>query len=132
VRVRTFGNTAQRRYTVRLIGIDTPEKFGGRECGAAEASQSMRDVAPVGTLVTLVTDTTQDLFDRFGRLLAYVQLRSNGRDVGRVQVSLGWAKVFVFERPFKRVGSYRRKARIARNADRGVWGLCGGRFHRPV
>ena len=69
--VRAFG--ARRRfYTVRLIGIDTPEKYGQRECGAGRASRSMGRLAPVGARVTLVTDPSQPLYDRYDRLLAYV------------------------------------------------------------
>jgi endonuclease YncB( thermonuclease family) len=53
------------------------------------------------------------------------------RDVGKRQISRGWAKVYVFERPFKRVKRYRRAQRRARSADRAVWGKCGGHFHLP-
>ncbi len=130
IRVRAKG-TRRRYYDVRVIGIDTPEKYGGRECGSAGASRSMRHLAPVGVRVELVTDPTQDLFDRYSRLLAYVVRRSNGRDLGRTQIARGWAKVYVFERPFKRVHRYRRSAHRARRADRGVWGRCGGDFHHP-
>ncbi len=129
--VRAFG-ARRSRYDVRVIGIDTPEKFGGAECGARRASRSMRRLAPGGLRIRLVTDPSQDRFDRYGRLLAYVERRRDGRDLGRAQVASGWAKVYVFERPFRRVRAYRRAARRARRADRGVWGLCGGRFHQPL
>jgi endonuclease YncB( thermonuclease family) len=80
--------------------------------------------------VRLVSDPTQDERDRFGRLLAYVELR-DGTDLGRSQVRHGWAEVFVFDDdPFRRVGGYRRAARRARADGRGVWGACGGDFHR--
>jgi endonuclease YncB( thermonuclease family) len=130
IRVRARG-ARRRYYDVRLIGIDTPEKYGGRECGSAGASRSMRHLAPAGVRVLLVTDPTQDLYDRYGRLLAYVIRRSNGRDLGRTQVAGGWAKVYVFDRPFKRVHRYRRSARRARGSGRGVWGRCSGDFHHP-
>jgi endonuclease YncB( thermonuclease family) len=129
VRIRAHG-ARRRHYDVRLIGIDTPEKYGGRECGSGGASRSMRGLAPVGTRVRLLTDPTQDLFDRYGRLLAYVVRRADGLDLGRAQVARGWAKVYVFDRPFRRLHRYRRSARRARAADRGVWGLCGGHFHQ--
>jgi endonuclease YncB( thermonuclease family) len=132
LKVRAFG-TRRSRYDVRLIGIDTPEKYGGLECGARRASASMDRLAAAGTRVTLVTDPTQDLFDRYGRLLAYVQRRRDNRDLNRAQVARGWAKVYVYGgNPFRRVRSYRRAARAASAADRGVWGLCGGRFHEPL
>jgi endonuclease YncB( thermonuclease family) len=131
LQVRARG-ARRRRYDVRLIGIDTPEKYGRRECGAAKASQAMRRRAPPGLPVRLLSDPTQDLFDRYGRLLAYVERRSDGADLGRAQLAHGWARVYVFERPFRRLGSYRRAARGARSADRGVWRLCSGRFHQPL
>jgi endonuclease YncB( thermonuclease family) len=132
VRVRAYGDTRRRRYTVRLIGIDTPEKFGGRECGASRASGSLRRRAPARTRVTLITDPTQGLFDRYDRLLAYV-IRKRGReDLGRTQIAGGWARVLVVGRGFRRIGAYRRLQRRANRRDRGVWGLCDGRFHQPV
>jgi endonuclease YncB( thermonuclease family) len=72
----------------------------------------------------------KDNRDRFGRLLRYVE--RNDRDVGGKQIALGWAEVFVFERPFKRVGKYRRAEDKARAGSRGVWDLCGGDFHEPL
>ena len=130
VRVRAK-HARRRHYDVRLIGIDTPEKYGARECGSGGASRSMRHLAPVGLPVKLVTDPSQDSFDRYGRLLAYLVRRRDGRDLGRAQIARGWAKVYVFERRFRRVHSYRRAAHRARRAGRGVWGRCGGDFHHP-
>jgi endonuclease YncB( thermonuclease family) len=123
--VRAF-DARRRFYTVRLIGIDTPEKYGQRECGAGRASRSMRRLAPVGARVTLVTDPTQPLYDRYDRLLAYVIRK--GRDVGRAQISGGWARIYIVGNRFRRLRSYRRAQRVARNDPRGVWKLCGGRF----
>ncbi|MEK6276932.1 MAG: thermonuclease family protein [Actinomycetota bacterium] len=132
LKVRAFG-AKRDRYDVRLIGIDTPEKFGGLECGARKASASMQNLAPGGTRVKLTTDPSQDTFDRYGRLLAYVNRRRDGRDLGRAQIASGWAKVYVYGgNPFQRVRSFRHAARAARNADRGVWDLCGGDFHEPI
>lgn len=115
---------------VRLVGIDTPEVFFGAECGGAEASDSIKRMLEVGDKVTLVRDPTQDNRDAFDRLLRYLERR--GRDVGRRQIRRGWAKVFVFESPFQRVGKYRRAEKQARARDRGVWGRCGGDFHQPL
>lgn len=118
-----------RRREVRLIGIDTPEVHFGAECGGAAASRSMRAMLSRGDRVRLLPDPSQDNRDRYGRLLRYVI--GAGRDVGRKQVHRGWAKVYVFARPFARVGSYRRQRDKARRHDRGVWDRCGGRFHQP-
>jgi endonuclease YncB( thermonuclease family) len=81
-----------------------------------------------GRRVTLVTDSTQDRFDRYGRLLAYA-IRGSV-DLNRAQVRRGWAEVYVYASvPFKRVRGYRRAATAARSEGRGVWSLCGGNFH---
>ena len=97
---------------VRLVGIDTPEVFFGAECGGAEASNSIKRMLQVGDRVTLIRDPTQDNRDAFDRLLRYVE--RGDRDIGRRQVRQGWAKVFVFESPFRRVGKYRKAQSRAR------------------
>jgi endonuclease YncB( thermonuclease family) len=122
--------------TVRLIGIDTPEtvKPGTAvECGGRSATARMKRLAlrnGVGRSVTLTTDPTQDAVDRFGRVLAYV--KGGGADLGRSMVSSGWAKTYVYEHDFARVGTYRKAQASARKArpGRGVWRTCGGNFHR--
>jgi len=114
---------AQRR--VRLIGIDTPEVYGGTECGGPAASRLLKRRLPVGTKVKLVSDPTQDKVDRYGRLLRYVVKRSTGRDMNRAQVYAGWARVYVYGNdPFERVASYRKAQRDAKAAPRGVWKSC--------
>ena len=93
------------------------------------ASASLRRRA-TGRRMLLRTDPSQDTFDRYGRLLAYANLRG-GPDAGAAQLHRGWAKVYVYRDPFRRLAAYRRAQRSARAADRGVWRRCGGRFHRP-
>jgi endonuclease YncB( thermonuclease family) len=114
---------AKRR--VRLIGIDTPEVYGGVECGGRKASASLKKLLPRGTRVRLVSDASQARVDRYGRLLRYVVKSATGVDVNRKQVWRGWARVYVYaDDPFKRVGTYRTAQRSARAHDRGIWGLC--------
>ncbi len=121
-----------RRFRMRLIGIDTPEVFGGLECGGREASASMKRLAPEGRRVRVYGDPTQDRRDAFGRLLAYVELRG-GPQLNIAQVRRGWAKVFVFQgNPFRQTASFRRAAKAAKRRRAGVWGRCGGNFHQPV
>jgi endonuclease YncB( thermonuclease family) len=81
--------------------------------------------------VTLRTDPTQDTFDRYDRLLAYATT-ANGVDLGSRQIADGWAKVYVFDRPFKQVARFRQAESRAKNAARGAWKLCGGNFHKPA
>jgi endonuclease YncB( thermonuclease family) len=83
IEVRTKG----KRRDVRLIGIDTPEVFGGRECGGHEASASMKRLLDRGDGVMLIRDRSQDNRDRYGRLLRYVE--RGGTDVGKKQIGRG-------------------------------------------
>jgi endonuclease YncB( thermonuclease family) len=128
VRERTPAN---RRHTVRLIGIDSPETRRPGvpvECGGPDASRSIIDLAPKGAKVVLVTDPSQQTRDRYGRLLAYVERQ--GRDVGHAQIKRGWATTYVYaDKPFKRVDAYRRSEDAASRTDRGVHELCSGDFH---
>ena len=126
--------------TVRLIGIDTPEsrKPGVPvECGAKQATAAMTKLAfrkrrggRVRQAVRLTTDATQDRIDRFGRLLAYVERRSDGLDLGRAMIRAGWAVAYVYDgTPFKRYAAYSAFQTQADAAHRGVWSSCGGDVH---
>jgi endonuclease YncB( thermonuclease family) len=116
---------------VRLIGIDSPETHRPGtpiECGGPQASRSMRKLAD-HRRISLRTDPTQDRVDQYGRLLAYA-IR-DGKDLNRIQIRRGWAKVYVYHHhPFLKVKAFKRAERRARAADVGVWRLCGGKFHR--
>jgi endonuclease YncB( thermonuclease family) len=122
------------KATVRLIGIDTPEtrkpgipvQCGGRAATARMKRLALRDGR--GRTVTIATDPTQDLTDRYGRLLAYVG--AGGTDFGRTMVSSGWAKTYVYRVDFQRVGTYRAAQRSAKAAKRGVFARCASDFHR--
>ncbi|HSC90679.1 MAG TPA: thermonuclease family protein [Gaiellaceae bacterium] len=98
------------RERVRVLGIDTPE-LG--DCGADEAAAATRSLA-LRRRVSLRGDSTQARRDRFGRLLAYVEL-PGGRDLGLELLRRGLARVYVYgRRPFERVADYRRAAAAGR------------------
>jgi len=113
-----------RRYTVRLIGIDTPETHHPArpvECGGKRATAALEGFA--GRPVTLRTDPTQDTYDRYDRLLAYAS--SEGESLQEHQLRRGWARVYVYDgRPFARLGAFRAAEQRARAAGRGIWSLC--------
>ena len=147
IKVRTSG-ALRRNYTVRLLGVDTPEtrKPGrGVECGGVAATSNMRRLtmlAPAdtdgdgyldadrgpyalpgernGQRVELRTDPTQDTFDRYKRLLAYVTTKPggglDGQDVGEVQLLNGLAQNYLLSRPYRRLERYRRAVTAAQQA----------------
>jgi Staphylococcal nuclease homologue len=81
------------------------------------------------SVVAIHDAPAQDTFDRYGRLLAYVYLVSNGHRSQTEQPQAGLAKVYVYAGgPFALVDSFRRSEAHARGAKRGVWGLCDGSF----
>jgi micrococcal nuclease len=114
--VRLTGGRTER---VRLIGVDTPE-LGA--CWAGEATARARLLAQ-GKAVSLRGDSTQDARDRYGRLLAYVGL-PQARDLGRELVAGGFARVYVYDRPFARLGAYRAAEGAGKRAARSLW-KCG-------
>lgn len=132
--IKVRERVSKRRHTVRLLGIDTPETRRPGvvvECGGPEASDSIRRLLPKGARVLLRTDSSQAIKDRYGRLLAYVQRK--GRDVGRTQITRGWATTYVYAgKDFHQVGAYRRSESAAERAGRGVHHLCDGDFHKAV
>ncbi len=84
----------------------------------------------------MTTDRTQQLKDRFGRLLVYVDVPSEARgpgiaryDLSQTTIGGGWSKTYTFKRRVRRFARYRSAEGAARIAGRGVWGGCGGDFH---
>jgi endonuclease YncB( thermonuclease family) len=72
--------------TIRLVGIDTPERGF---CNAAKATAKTRKLVPVGSRVTLTRPAGNNNKDRYGRLLRYVS--RNGVDVGGALIKAGLA-----------------------------------------
>lgn len=117
-------STGGREEPVRVLAIDTPEVYPEPECGGPQATRSMERLLQPGDRVRLVRDSTQGNRDVYDRLLRYVQFR--GSDIGLTQIRRGWASVYVFDPPAKRVPKYRRAAKRAKRQDRGAWERCGG------
>lgn len=77
---------------VRLLGIDTPETGGGKGAEmhyAAEATEFARILA-LGKKVTVILDSKSPTRDRYGRLLAHLELE-DGRVVNEELVAGGFA-----------------------------------------
>ncbi len=86
--------------------------------------------------VDVSTDKTQQLRDRFGRLLLYVDVLENARgpnipryDLSKTTISAGLSKVYTFKKRVRRYSSYKAAQDAAQGAGRGVWSSCGGDFH---
>lgn len=108
-----------KRERVRLLGIDTPER---EECLYRRATESARALT-LGEQVTIVFDESQPERDRFGRLLAYVELEG-GRDVAETQLERGFAQIFNAARPFEREDAYDEAEDRGRRAEPSIWRTC--------
>ena len=73
--------------TVRLIGIDTPEKGS---CGYGAATRHAQSIVPAGARIRLGNPSSVVDRDAYGRKLRYVQTLT-GRDLGLAQVRDGAA-----------------------------------------
>lgn len=106
---------------VRVIGIDAPERGS---CLSAQASARTKALV-LSKRVVLRSDSTQATRDRYGRLLAYVDIAGK-LDLGMRLVGEGFAEVYIYGRPFVRVSAYRSSEATAKSRALGIWGACVG------
>jgi micrococcal nuclease len=116
---------AEKRETVRLIGVDTPEVKDPRkpvQC-FGEAASAHTKAALTGKSVRLVPDPLDSDRDKYGRLLRYVLL-PDGTDYNATLIRDGYGFAYtVF--PYSKLDQYRALEREARDANRGLWAGCG-------
>jgi micrococcal nuclease len=103
---------------VRLIGMDTPEVYGGAECYGRRASAFVERILPLGSRVTYRLGTEER--DRYGRALAYVYL-DDGRFLNLLLVRRGLAQVLTVPPNVEHSGRFIQAAQRARRAGRGLW-----------
>jgi micrococcal nuclease len=113
-----------REERVRYIGMDTPESVKPGtpvQCYAEAAARENRRLV-AGRRVRLVQDA--ESHDRYGRLLAYVYREPDGLFVNAELVRRGYARVLTIPPNVAHEGEFRRLARRARSAGRGLWSRC--------
>jgi endonuclease YncB( thermonuclease family) len=110
---------------VRLVQIDTPEVFFGRECYGRAASLRTKTLLPPGTRVRLFPEPATDRVDQYGRLLRYVVRVRDGVNVNIRLVAVGAAAPYFYRH---RRGRYANRleflAKRARVKKLGLWGVC--------
>lgn len=107
---------------VRLIGIDTPEISGGKQCFADEAKAHLGQLAPPGSAVRLVYDRERQ--DRFGRDLAYVYRATDGIHVNLAMVVDGYATTLSIKPNTAHAIEFFEAASKAKAASLAMWAAC--------
>jgi endonuclease YncB( thermonuclease family) len=112
-----------RKHKVRLIGIDTPEVYGGEECFGEEASDFAKNVLS-GKEVFLQKDVSE--VDRFGRLLRFVYFNKDGNlvDFNALMVGEGFAFSKEYKPDISKAGMLNSLMKEAEKSDRGMWDHC--------
>jgi micrococcal nuclease len=105
---------------VRYLMIDTPESTTELECWGPEASQANKDLVE-GKTVKLSYDVECE--DKYGRLLAYVELQ--GQIINEVMVQRGHACVLhIPPNGEEVVDDYETLEYEAQQLGKGLWAAC--------
>jgi len=108
---------------VRLLQVDTPEKYGQAECYGQKASQVLAGLVKPGDRIRLAQDPALDAKDRYGRLLRYVWNDTVFVNARLIVVGAA-APYFVDGERGRYAEHFERYARQARASGLGFWGDC--------
>jgi micrococcal nuclease len=108
---------------VRLIGVDTPETYGGRvECFGPEATRYVSGLLPRGARVRYTVG--EEPRDRYGRLLVYLYM-PDGAALNHVLVTAGYARTLTIPPNDRYARVFERAERGARLGKSGMWARPG-------
>lgn len=89
------------KQRIRLIGIDAPEstttRYGYTECFGSEARTYLWSLLD-GESVSVEFDSTQDRFDKYGRMLAYIVLQ--WANINEQMILQGYAREYTYNIPY--------------------------------
>lgn len=107
--------------SVRLIGIDTPEK---NECFEKEATEKAKELME-NKKIKLEADDSQDNRDKYDRLLRYIYLE-DGTLVNQKLIEEGFGTEYTYKIPYKFQTEFKAAEKIAKEGKTGIWsdGVC--------
>jgi endonuclease YncB( thermonuclease family) len=116
--VRLEGGEIERKETVRLLNVNTPEK---NQPGFGEAREALKTLVRGGEVKLECEDPLVEKRDGFGRLLAYVI--ADGVNVNVELVRRGWSRLYIKYGKRRLHDEFAAAEAEARAAGRGLWGL---------
>ncbi len=111
-------------YTIRMLGIDTPETVDPRkkpQCYGKEASDKTKELL-TGYSVTIKTDSTQNILDKFGRILAYID-REDGLSINQYLLENGYAREYTYSKKYEKQNAFKILETNAKEEKKGLWSL---------
>lgn len=116
-----------KKFTVRMIGVDTPEVVDPRkpvECFGKEASEQTKKLL-TGHEVRLELDSTQGTYDKYNRVLAYVY-RDDELLINKALIEQGYGHEYTYRVPYEFQKAFKAAQKDARDHERGLWapGVC--------
>jgi len=115
---RLEGAEIERKETVRLLNVNTPENG---QPGFDEATEALKSLVRGGTVALEYEKPLAEKRDGFGRLLAYVI--ADGDNVNLEIVRQGWSKLYTKYGKGRLHAEFEAAEREARDAKRGLWGM---------
>ena len=119
-----------KRVSVRLIGIDSPEvntPYTRAECFGAEASRGAHTLLD-NKMIRIETDPTQNMYDAYNRLLAYIYVPTDTSPGGilanQYLVEQGFAREYTFKDPYTHQTDFVAAQMTAQQQKKGLWGAC--------
>lgn len=110
-----------KKETVRMIGIDTPETNDTRtgvQCFGAEATAQLKKI--IGKRVAVEKDAGEGERDKYDRLLAYL-FSENGVNLNRKMIEDGYAYEYTYDDAYKYQKEFKAVEEVAKEEGRGLW-----------
>ncbi len=110
--------------TVRMLGIDTPETVDPRkpiQCFGKEASHKTKELLN-GKSVILKIDSSQNILDKYNRILAYVYV--DNFFINKYLIENGYAREYTYQKAYTFQKDFKKLMKQAQNQKLGLWGVC--------
>lgn len=115
--------------SVRILGLDTPEKYATRtwykECYWDDASNFAKSILE-GKNVRVEIDSTQDKFDKYNRLLAHIFLEDWTYYEAKM-IQEGYGFYYFYSKATKYDNELKKSQETAKKNNVWVWKYCDGK-----